>query len=83
MAQSIVGTVVKTHGDTTIIVKVETRKPHPIYKKLYTESKLFKVHDEQNKAVVGDRVQASPGRKISKQKYFHLSEVLSSKKDAA
>ena len=56
MAQPIIGTVSSTKGDKTIVVIVETRKTHPLYRKQYTVSKKFMAHDEKNSAQVGDRV---------------------------
>ena len=50
------GVVVSDKNDKTIVVKVETVKVHPKYKKRYTVSRRYKVHDENNKFKVGDKV---------------------------
>ena len=76
MAQTITGTVVTARKDSTIIVRVDERKTHPLYRKQYTTSSKFHVHDKDNVANVGDVVEATPGRKISKNKSYHLVTVV-------
>ncbi len=76
MAQTITGTVVSARKDSTIVVRVDLRKTHPLYRKQYTTSSKFHVHDKDNTANVGDVVEATPGRKISKQKSYHLVSVV-------
>ena len=51
-----VGTVVSDKMDKTVVVAVENRFPHPIYKKTVSRTKRYKVHDETNGCKVGDRV---------------------------
>ena len=51
------GTVVSDKGDKTVIVRVERRVMHPVYKKFITRSKRFAAHDAQNKYKTGDAVQ--------------------------
>ena len=56
MAKTIIGTVSSNKTDKTIVVTVQTRKTHPLYRKQYTVSKKFMAHDEKNEAQVGDKV---------------------------
>lgn len=74
--KQIIGTVVSDKNDKTIIVKVETRKKHPLYGKLVKVSKKYVAHDEENKAKVGDRVRIMETRPLSKTKRFELVEIV-------
>lgn len=70
------GTVVSDKGDKTIVVKVDTIKAHPRYKKVVRRSKRFHAHDEQNAAKVGDVVRIVETRPISKTKNWRLAEIV-------
>jgi len=70
------GTVVSDKGDKTIVVKVDTIKAHPRYKKVVRRSKRFHAHDEQNAAKLGDVVRIVETRPISKTKNWRLAEIL-------
>ena len=59
------GTVVSDKGDKTVIVSVERRVMHPIYKKYITRSKKYSAHDEANRFKVGDVVEIRECRPIS------------------
>ena len=76
MSRLITGTVVSTKNDKTIVVKVDRRITHPIYKKQYTRSKKFYAHDEKNQAKAGDFVEIAESRPISKTKHWTLSKVV-------
>ncbi len=76
MAKTIIGTVVSDKGDKTIIVNVQTRKTHPLYRKQYTVGKRFMAHDEKNEAQVGDKVSITECRPISARKHFKLDSIL-------
>jgi len=62
-----VGVVVSDKMDKTIVVAVKDSVQHPLYKKILKRTKKFKVHDENNEAGIGDRVEIMETRKISKQ----------------
>jgi small subunit ribosomal protein S17 len=62
------GVVVSDKGDKTIVVKVETVKIHPKYKKRYTVSRKYKVHDEKNEYRTGDKVSFVECRPLSRDK---------------
>lgn len=72
------GTVVSAKEDKTVRVKVERLKQHPLYKKRYTISKKYAVHDEENEAKEGDVVQFQECRPISKTKRWRLTEIVES-----
>ena len=62
--------------DKTIVVKVDTIKAHPKYKKVVRRSAKFHAHDEQNTAKVGDVVLIVETRPLSKTKRWRLAEVV-------
>jgi small subunit ribosomal protein S17 len=70
------GVVVSSAMDKTIVVKVDTVKAHPKYKKVVRRSSKFHAHDEQNAAKVGDLVRIVETRPLSKTKNWRLAEVL-------
>jgi small subunit ribosomal protein S17 len=76
MRKILVGTVVSNKMEKTAVIKVDRRFKHPLYKKYLTRAKRYKVHDERNEAGVGDRVQISETRPISKQKNWTLDKIL-------
>ena len=66
------GTVVSDKGDKTIIVRVERRLQHPVYKKFITKSKKYAAHDAENRASIGDVVRIRECQPISKTKSFEV-----------
>jgi small subunit ribosomal protein S17 len=70
------GVVMSASGDKTCVVKVEERKPHPLYGKMMTHSQKFHAHDEQNVAGVGDVVAIMETRPLSKLKRWRLVEIV-------
>jgi small subunit ribosomal protein S17 len=54
--------------DKTIVVRVERRVMHPVYKKFIRRSKKYSAHDETNSYKVGDVVRIEECRPISKNK---------------
>ncbi len=75
-AKSFVGRVKSNKTDKTIVIIVQTRKTHPLYRKQYTESRNFMAHDENNEAEIGDLVRIIETRPISARKHFKLEEIL-------
>ena len=71
-----VGIVVSDKMDKTIVVAIEQRVKHPLYKKIVKRTKKFKVHDENNVAGVGDKVLIADTRHLSKDKCWRLVEVI-------
>jgi small subunit ribosomal protein S17 len=62
------GVVVSDVGDKTVVVRVERRVMHPVYKKFITRSKKYAAHDETNRFKTGDTVRIEESRPISKRK---------------
>jgi len=68
------GIVVSDVCDKTVIVRVERRVMHPVYKKFITHSKKYAAHDEHNRFHTGDAVQIEESRPISKRKHWVVLE---------
>ena len=68
------GVVVSDKMDKTIVVKVERRVQHPIYKKFIRRSKKYAAHDEANLCKIGDSVRIEECRPISKRKTWLVVE---------
>ena len=69
------GVVVSDKMDKTVVVNVERKFPHPLYKKYIKRSKRYHAHDEDNTHKVGDTVSIRECRPLSKTKRW---EVVSS-----
>lgn len=74
--RELVGTVVSSVNNKTITVLVETYKTSKVYKKRVKSSKKYAVHDETNKAKVGDVVRIVETRPLSATKRFYLKEIV-------
>lgn len=66
------GVVVSAKSDKTIVVEVKTVKTHPKYKKRFTVSSKYKVHDEKNEHKEGDKVFFVECRPLSKDKRWRV-----------
>jgi len=64
------GVVVSDVQDKTVVVRVERRVMHPVYKKYIMRSKKYAAHDEKNVFKVGDLVRIEESKPISKNKHF-------------
>jgi len=71
-----VGTVVSDKMDKTIVVLVEDRAAHPLYKKIIKRSIKLKAHDEENQCGAGDRVRIMETRPLSRDKRWRLVEII-------
>ena len=66
------GLVVSNKGDKTVIVRVERRLMHPVYKKFITTSKKYAAHDEENRSKEGEQVRIRECQPVSKRKTFEV-----------
>ena len=71
-----VGLVVSDKMQKTVVVAIENRSPHPKYGKIVVRTERYKVHDEENKCVVGDRVRIQETRPLSKSKRWRLVRII-------
>ena len=76
MAKTIIGTVSSNKTDKTIVVTVQARKTHPLYRKQYSVSKKFMAHDEKNEAQIGDKVAITETRPLSARKRYTLDRII-------
>ena len=71
-----VGKVVSDKMDKTIVVAVENRVKHPLYKKIVTRTYKLKAHDAENICNEGDTVRVMETRPLSKDKRWRLVEIV-------
>jgi small subunit ribosomal protein S17 len=71
-----IGKVVSNKMEKSIVVTVERRVPHPIYKKYFKRTSKLMAHDEKHEAGVGDLVKIMETRPLSKNKRWRLVEIL-------
>jgi small subunit ribosomal protein S17 len=71
-----IGMVVSDKMEKSIVVLIEQRIAHPIYKKIFKRSKKYVAHDEKQDAKVGDLVRIMETRPISKRKRWRLVEIV-------
>lgn len=71
------GKVVSAKMEKTIVVAVERSFMHPRLAKVMRSIKKYKVHDEQQRARLGDYVDIHEGRPVSKTKYMYLTDIVS------
>lgn len=74
--KTFTGKVVSDKMDKTIVISIDTRTLHPLYKKYVTVTKKVKAHDEKNDAHEGDTVRVVECRHISKDKCWRLVQVV-------
>lgn len=70
------GTVVSTKMAKTAVVRVDRQVAHSKYKKMYTVSKNFKVHDTEGKAHMGDLIEFEECRPLSKDKRWRYVRTI-------
>ena len=71
-----VGKVVSDKMDKTVVVIVEDRVAHPVYKKFIVLTYRLKAHDELNEFGIGDRVRVMETRPLSKDKRWRVVEII-------
>jgi small subunit ribosomal protein S17 len=76
MRKKLIGKVTSTKMKKTVVVKVERRFSHPIYKKVIKRHKKYKAHNENLDLKVGDLVLIEETRPISKDKNFVVVKKL-------
>lgn len=74
--KELIGRVVSDKMDKTVVVMVERRFPHPLYKKVIKKRKKFYAHDRNNECRVGDLVRIRESRPLSKLKRWVVVEIL-------
>ena len=70
------GVVIKNSMDKSIIISIQRKIAHPIYKKYFKKTTNLMAHDENNECNVGDVVKIMETRPISKNKNWRLVEIV-------
>ena len=70
------GKVVSDKMDKTVVVAVESRVKHPLYGRIVRRTKRFKAHDESNEFHVGDTVEITECRPLSKDKSWRVTRLV-------
>ncbi len=74
------GKVIKNKMEKSIIVAIERKVAHPLYKKYFKRTTKFYAHDEKNEAGIGDTVKIMETRPLSKLKRWRLVEIVTKAK---
>jgi small subunit ribosomal protein S17 len=72
----VTGKVVSDKMEKTVVVAVENRVRHPLYGRTIRRTTRFKAHDENNDAHVGDTVEITDSRPLSKEKRWRVSRIV-------
>ena len=78
--KTMTGVVVSSKMDKTVVIKVERRFSHPVFKKVVKTTKKYKVHDEKNECLEGDFIRIQETRPLSKEKRWRLLGIISKDK---
>ncbi|MCG9876662.1 MAG: 30S ribosomal protein S17 [Leptospiraceae bacterium] len=73
---TVTGKVVSNAMDKTVVIEAITKKMHPLFKKITTNTSRIKIHDEKNQCNVGDIILAVETRPLSSQKHHKLVKIL-------
>lgn len=71
------GVVISNAMDKTVRVRIDRRYLHPVYKKYVTRKKVLMAHDERNECKVGDAVQLTECRPLSRKKRWRVTQIAS------
>jgi small subunit ribosomal protein S17 len=71
-----IGKVISNKMQKSIVVSLERKIPHPLYKKYYKQTSTLMAHDEKQEARIGDVVRVMETRPVSKRKRWRLVEVV-------
>ena len=71
-----VGRVVSVAPSKTVVVLVERKVRHPVYKKYITRKKKFYAHDKDEEASLGDVIRIVSTRPLSRLKRWRLDKII-------
>ena len=74
--RTLTGVIVSKSGDKTVVVRVERRVQHPLYKKFIRRSKKYHAHSEDPNVQEGDTVEIAETRPISKTKAWKVTKLV-------
>jgi len=70
------GRIVSDKMDKTVVVAIESRVRHPLYGRIVRRTRKFKAHDEQNQYHVGDTVEITECRPLSREKAWRVTRLV-------
>lgn len=70
------GLVTSDKMDKTVVVAIQDRVQHPLYKKIVNRTVKIKAHDENNECGIGDKVLVMETRPLSKDKRWRVVEIV-------
>ena len=70
------GRVVSTAMNTPVVVEIQRKTTHPLYRKTINRTEKLLAHDEDNAVNVGDRVRVSETRPLSKRKRWRVVDIV-------
>jgi len=76
LRKTMTGMVVSDKMDKTVVVRVEDRVKHPLYKKIVKRTVKIKAHDENNECGIGDKIRIMETRPLSKDKHWRLASII-------
>jgi small subunit ribosomal protein S17 len=76
MQRQVNGIIVSNKMEKTVVVQVERLVKHPLYKKYIRRRNKFMAHDKDNSCQIGDRVEITESRPLSKTKRWRVSRIL-------
>ena len=74
--KSIIGNVVSTKGQQTVVIEVTRLYRHPLYKKQIRRTRRLAVHNESMELLVGDKIMVVPIRPMSRTKHYKVSKKI-------
>jgi len=76
LKRTLVGKVVSDKRTKTVTVLVERRVMHPIYGKIMIKSSKYHAHDENNEYQLGDTIEITESRPLSKTKNWVATRLV-------
>jgi small subunit ribosomal protein S17 len=76
MKRQVNGIIVSNKMEKTVVVQVERLVKHPLYKKYIRRRNKFMAHDKDNACQIGDRVEISESRPLSKTKRWRVVRII-------
>ena len=74
--KTLIGFVTSKMGDKSVKVTVPYKTPHPLYHKVINRKTVLHVHDEKNEAKIGDKIEVTETRPISRLKRWRVIRVV-------
>lgn len=74
--RTLQGRIKSNKMEKTVVVEVERRTMHPVYKKFISSRERYMAHDERNECTVGDRVEIRESRPLSRHKRWVVVRVV-------